>query len=496
MNDLRKLRDNPPVALRSAFFPEERAKLKGRFKSSPAFLRPMLKTDQGTAGNFLGFRIESGSSFPQRYITEETGLAIPEVFFLQSTEQLPEVRDLALEVQRLFAAKEEDKAYLALETLEQKCIEENIDFRRNSDKGRLPFFFIRPVQAGEGSFIVPESVTQDITVEVQRLIYRTERTASAIKQFMRVGLPLSKAISEGIKIGSSLNTDILLEAELLYFQPDVIIRNNGTFVIDRINFPDVGFFLTKIDPGNNDVLKNIQGVVSDLQEVVINTIVEKLKECKEDGLVLMTRDSVIDNNEDTLEHMELEAIGQALARKNIKSEVRKLSEIKDIKTGITILLMNVSPQDPNFESLLRRSVNGEINCYPDPFILLIKDSIHTYTSTTLQSTQLNNLRAIIEPLDVNEKHPELVYRQIYALRKFLEEIGFTDDEDIFYFTDCKGKIAPAFKYDLRGFSLALREFEGVDSLEIRGLNFIPQDAVIEGQDGPRLAAFRFMFIKK
>ena len=55
---LSNLRENPPRELLEAFFPSNQGRLK-QLMRGVGFYRPVLKTDQGMAGNFIPFYIDS-----------------------------------------------------------------------------------------------------------------------------------------------------------------------------------------------------------------------------------------------------------------------------------------------------------------------------------------------------------------------------------------------------------------------------------------------------
>lgn len=486
----RNLRDNPPRPFRSAFFPASRAEIKAKTRGSPALLRPVLKTDQGTAGNFLGFRINNQTDFSPFLITQETGLAVPETYFLRELERHEGLCKTTFEIQELFAQDDEDKAYLALEKLTEECQVENVVFQRTVDKGRIPFFFIRPVQSQEGPVILPNFIAEQIEKEVKNLILELENRAQTVKNLVREGFSLEEA-SNMAKSSSLKNED---NVNILYFQPDVIIRSDGSFIIDRINIPDVVFFLTQIDSFHNPVFSKIQNVVEDLKIVVLERVVKQIKEIHKDEITIITRDGVIDNEEDTLEHFEIRDLAKSLGEFSINTNIVRLSDVNNVPSGSFLMLLNISAYESGFENLLSRSSRDEIICYPDPFIILFKDNFHTYPKVYIQGEQIENLRAILEPLSLDENHPELVYRQLLALQHYLSELGF-NQEDFFYLTNSKGIIAPAFRYDLKGFALALNEFSTCSIIEIRGLSYKVNDALVRAKDGSRLSAFRFMFVR-
>jgi hypothetical protein len=459
--NFKKLRDNPPEEIRRAFFPLSRGEIKAIMKS-PALFRPILKTDQGSAGNFLGFKIINDTELTSYVITTTSGIAIPEIYFL---EQLPypcpqNILEELRNVQSLFQQGNEDEAFLALERLQEACENLGITFQREADKGRGPFFFIRPVAATE-TVRIPYSFAKEVEV--------------GINQLLKANLPPE-----------------LLET-ILYFQADVIIRRDGSFIIDKMNFPDVGFFLSQIDSSNNNIMAEIQGLVLQLQEVVGQRIIKELKRRGTNQIYLVTRDEVIHEKEDTLEILEANALALFLQQNGCEVQLIPISAINTIPASSTVLNLNIKPNTPGFDVAIERVKRGEIFCYPDPRILLLAESLHTYPSVTLTNQQITNLADIVKKTYPND--PNVVFNQLLALQYFLDNLGFSGI-DIFYFVTPDGERIPCFRYDPQGFNIALKRLSPQNSfVELRGLPFKPEDALIIGQDGPRLAAFRFMFVK-
>jgi len=487
----KRLRSNPPVLLRSSFFPLERSEVKARMKASPALLRPMLKTDQGPAGNFLGFNIKDQITLTQSRFSTASGLAIPEIYFQEQLIQHPELMPLVAQIQNNFLQGDEDAAILALEQLSIECEAKNITFQRTADKGRLPFFFIRPAQTSDGPIVFPLSLTKEIEAAVPQVVSQLETKALLTKDLVKQGYRVEQAMDIADNTHMEESNTV---GSMLYFQPDVIVRNDGSFVIDKINIPDVVFFLTQIHTVDNSAFNDIRAIVENVQAQVFTAILERFRQENISDIVIMTRDAVVDNAEDTLELLEIQCIAEKCAEENIDTSVSRISESPSLQTGSHVLLLNTSPTAEGFNDLLVRVARDELTCFPDPFTYLFREEAHTYPHIRLNTQQLNNLRAIVEPISDDVNHPELAYRQHCALEHFLSRLGF-DDEDIFYFTDGSGSQAPVFRYDIRSFSLALNEYTEAQSLELKGLRYKLHDACVVADDGPRLSAFRFMFIQ-
>lgn len=491
--NFKALRDNPPPVIRRAYFPLERNEVKAITGNSPAVLRPILKTDQGPGGNFFGFRISDNEPLVPKQITTVGGQTIVERHMLNNIESHESHRkdlDTLLEnVVYSFEQGDEYKTRLAIEAFEQMCAQLNIPTHREANKGKDSFFFIRPGLVEGDIYTVPQQLTKEIEREILNIFISFEGYFPIANDLIRRGYPPEDALSEAILKNLNLHTPP--SSSLLYFQPDVIIKNDGSFIIDNINVPDVGFFLSQLSVLDGSQFNDIPQIVNELKDQVIDRIAREVKEKGSDQIVVVTRDEVVDNMEDVLEILEIETLSGALLKKGIKTEVAKISETNKIPEGSLVLLMNISKELEGFEDLILRNAKGEIHSYPDPLIYLIKDIFHTYKYIDIDSSQIREIRAIVDKIDYNNQDD--IYRRMLALQYLMQRFGFPA-EDIFYFTDGK-KIAPAFKYDIRSFALALNEFPDADKLEMRGLDYKPDDSLITDDFGGRLAAFRFMFVK-
>ncbi|MFC1790041.1 hypothetical protein ACFLZP_01000 [Patescibacteria group bacterium] len=453
----------------------------------------MLKTDQGPAGNFLGFQIED--RLPQdvlRFdVARESGLAVRESFFKGQYDddgQLPAVVRAIGEVQKTFQKGEEHECLLALERLEIACQAEGLTFRRSSAVGRLPFFFIRPAETAAGPIRLPLRIAACVQQEVVSRISQVEQAARTATVSVREGR--SRTIEEIKEAGKKESLNCLGSSDqgVIYCQPDVILRSDGTFELERLNIPDVGLFLTRIEL-EDAVFSPIQEVVQQLAKVVIEKIRAEIRRHPVQRVCILTRDPVLNADEDTLEIREIEVLTEALLGMDV--EVRALSEVAKISKGTFVLLLNVRPEAPGFGDLLRKFAQGDLLCYPDPFTLLFKDEFTSLPRRRLSPSEMSVFREIADP----RRNTSADYlRQLLALDGFLCRLGFSK-ENIFYFHNGnRERAAAAFRYDPYGFALALNQFTNEGIVYLEGLKFLPEEAVVIGPDGPRLAAFRFMCV--
>jgi len=447
----------------------------------------------------LGFGIEDeqGPATPLAfYIAAESGLAVKETFFDQQLKEkgMPkQVLEAANEVEDLFRLRKEDECFLAMERLFITCEENEVPFSRTAGVGRLPFFFIRPAETSTGPLKLPLSLVEGISREAIAKIEDIEHAARIAANSIREGTvdSLEEAISLGRNLFSYPRTlrGEPLTHEIIYCQPDVILRSDGSFEIERVNLPDVGLFLTQIE-AQDPVFLQIQGIAGQLARVVTKKIAAEIRRNDVRSACILTRDSVLSNGEDTLEIREIEALKKHLL--GIDIEVRRLSEAEELPENTFVLLLNVNPGEQGFNNLLIRFARQELQCYPNPFTLLFKDSVSTLPKRKLVQRERDIIRAIADP---TRNTPEDYLRQLLALDGFLNKLGFRDENIFYVYGNNRERPAAAFRYDPVGFTLALKSFSGQSEVFLEGLKFLPGDAVIMGADGPRLAAFRFMCVK-
>lgn len=489
MNNFRAARKRPRGAHKRDFFPLTTADIKG-LMDGPGFYRGTLKTDQGPAGMFAGFEIVDNQTDLCVRVLDTKGLAVPEIYFRREIERTGIDDDVLSETQEFFLEGDEIEARLALERLEMLCAQKGILPNREATVGRVPFFFIRPAVLEGGIAKVSKDKLHEISLTVQGLIHQVEAKADAARKMVRSGVSIDQALSTVTT--TTINETGLEKSSIIYAQPDVVLRRDGSFIIDKLNIPDVVFFLTQVDSLGIPEFESVKSISSELETEVMRKLVDEFQISGKSRMVLVTRTEVLENQEDTLEILEIQAISDNLRGQNIQVDETDISKISSLKKDDFLILLNINTQTPEFKQLMQKSVAGELLCYPDPFVLYFKDMAHTYPEIKLTSEQISTLRAIVEPID---DKPIGVLRQHLALKGFLRELSF-DKGDIFYLLQSDTeKTVPMFKYDLRSFSLAIKYLGEESALKLRMLDFKPEDAVVTSERGSHLAAFRFMFVR-
>ncbi|MFH1970970.1 MAG: hypothetical protein ABIJ05_01125 [Patescibacteria group bacterium] len=494
LKDFSKIRKDPPFEIRSAFFPKCTKKIVSSFlRSSPALLRPILKTDQGPAGNFLGMRISNERNMNSVHIQEIGGMAIPEIYFLNNIEQLKKTADIKsniIEVQNSFESGEENEAFLAHERFQMECEKLGIKSEREANVGRESFFFIRPV-SGKELVKVPINLAKKIEERVIKKVHFVESLAALTQLYFSKGYSLSEA--KKLATNNPQLTDFNT-CNASHFQADVILRENGSFTIDEIHFPDVGLFLTEI-ASNNEIFRPIQQVVQEIKPYVIKSLLSIIQKYKNSDVAILIRSSVIEREEDTLEILEIKALKDSLQEENVKVRVFGMNSVEQIRKGSVVIPLNLNTNETGYLSLLKRVSNEELICTTNPFILLFREEL-----TELEKTELfgNNLANFINLTSSIESNNNLALMQYLAVQQTLDNIGVNSGNDILYFSgpNLNGRI-PVFRHDIRGFQIASKiisdRVDQSSTVNIHSLSFKPEDAMVIGEDGPRLAAFRFMF---
>ncbi len=490
-------KEKPPFPFRVAFFPQDEIAMRTAFRGLGIY-RPTIKTDQGPAGNVGYFRIdESNGSALKGRILREDGVALPEEFLKErlncaplETQRL--MQDLFAEVQEQYQRGYYGEAYQTITKIRQVGDLNGIETTRRAGVGRQEFFFFRPVQVEE-DVIIGGDLVDKISVKISEAVVRVERLAFAAKLAFKSGLSIKDAIRKAYEIEDFITP---INPSLLYFQPDILIRKDGSFDIERINIPDLGMFLTEIKKSiPNQTLQEIQDINSKIKEVVLNKIADQT----DGGIILITRDEVLQNCEDTLERLEIQAITRGLLTRGKSISVSSLGNIADLPNGCSIVLLNVSPEANGYELLLSRVANGEIQCYPDPFIKLFEKEATTFERKTIDEPILSKFLRIIEPQAMDKK--EGVYAKYLAIQNAMRQ-GDIDADVVYFAINDSDNYISTFRYDVRSFFEVYKAVEKerrkdrkITSLIAIPLPFQPSDAVMEGNDGPRLAVFRFMFVR-
>lgn len=448
-----QMRREPPEYLRRAFFPRIGKDLTQAIRGV-GFFRPSLKTDQGMAGNFLPFRIQPDmpyTDFSSHHIGYEEGCAIPEAWH-------PEVNGYTLELQAAFNKLDLRTTFGILEELG----------RRTADKGRLPFFLIRPALP-DPPIVFGADVTAKVAHETERLV------------------------SECVGLGRELERKATGEARstnMLYVQPDVFVLNDGTVAVEKLNCPDVCFFLARVRQACSRVLPQVQDIVMLLRDRVVAKILDVVGT----DVTIVTRDEVMTEQQDVLEILEIQELENELRRCGATVRTIPVSQVSLLESGSRLLLLNVDYRSTATTELIRRHSRGEVVCFPNPYFQMACQIASGLKESGLApgDKYYDRFLAWTRSQPSSEQGRADVLRQIDAA---LLRDGI--DEDIIHAV-LATETVPVYRRSLhawRQFEARLRRPENAGrGVRFRAIPVKPEKLILTSDTGPRLHGFRFMCV--
>ena len=442
---MRRLRKEPPRELLEAFFPSDRARLR-QMMEGVGFYRPMLKTDQGMGGNFLPFYIDPSARTTDlsfRTIVKEEGLAIPELY-------LDHNAGAVRELQEAFRRMDFRETYRVLEPMLKQS--------REASKGRTPFFLIRPALLSS-PVVFGTDITEKVTREVGTLLCRVQGLATEM-------------------------ANLIPQCDYLYFLADVFVTTDSEVVVERLHFPDVGFFMTELSLGDS-IAQEVQKVVRGIQDQVFEKALGRIRSRV---VYIITRDEVLERNEDVLEILEIQSISRKLSEAGIQVGVRGVSQAGEIPTGATCLLLNVAEYG---SSLLERYSRRELTCYPSPYLQMASRELNGLRESTVPSQHTRNFLSLIGCNPTNDQTAEGVVSQIDTLLSRHE--GIISD---FLHVDVNGQESvPVHRKVHHSWKRVANRVDDPDHvvLKIREIPITTRNSMITSQTGPRVHVFRFTF---
>ncbi len=472
------LREHPSEAFFSAFFPLDPSLIKQRLRHFGLY-RPILKTDQGPAGNFLGFQIGDDGGLTHTLTTCE-GLAVPECY----------ARNLLSE----HTIQEISNAYRvrSLEDCFQKLQPLRSELSRTATVGRDPFFFCNPCSTTK-PIVVSHDIVSHIQIQATSLLMNAQSKAYEVQSLYRNGLSLEEAVR--LAKPSSLPDHALFD----YCQVDSFIDSNGVPTISRVHLPDVLLFLTQIEAGNNSTFASIQQIVHSLASSLIDHVTSRYYRSQK--IYLLTRDEVIIHHEDTLENLELKALESFLSEKGYVTQVITSQHIADLPMRSQILMLNINVYDPKYQTLLTQTAHGRILCSPNPFLKALDAELTELPSVELSDPKHKHYTRF---LDLIKPGKHIDGSALFSRHRDICELydRFHFSSDLMY---CKiqGERShfPLLKHSIHSFySLYHSIFSGAErtgslpQLKFYSVPFDPERSSLIGPDGPRLAEYRFLML--
>lgn len=454
---LRYLRQQPPQELLTAFFPGDRARLR-QMMEGIGFYRPCLKTDQGMPGNFLEFRIDAGleqTRLSPVTVVGEEGLIIPEEWCKHDPAVLEAARSAFLQFDLL----------ATLEVLGSG----NGSAVREADKGRTPYFLVRPA-AGDRVTTFGQDIVERVETEVAKAIGQIyDRAARAELELLSRATP----------------------PNLIYCQADAYVLADGSVHIEKIHCPDVGFFLGTLDPGGSRILPGVQDVVRKL----LRQVARQINTQAGDELTLLVRDEVLQKKEDVLELREIRALERAVSTEEAfgllgcRPRVRSVSQVDDLSRDSTVLLLNVDYAAPGADDIIRRHARGELRFFPNPFVQMAARDFSGLKSTVCGG---KHYMPFLQLIGSHPKSEEGVEDVLFRINQLLHRQGVASD---ILHVEAGNETVPVFKPSLHSWNQLhrrrLRQPQA-DSMVLREVPATPDNLLLTGSTGPRLHVYRFM----
>lgn len=493
--NFKDLRNKPPTSLLLAFFPENPKNIKQRLRGAGLYRH--LRMDQGPGGNFTAFNFSDKETNLGRLLTTEQGYALLEYSVQEqiNTGQFGALIPLIQEIQKSFQKNDYRQTAQQTEQFQFLCAQSGLLLPNGENTGsKTGFFFIRPTHTDTPTKF-PMHAISEVKEKVAVALKEPESLAEYARRYIREGKSYDSALSMAENTYREKGHVQYNGNGLLYFQPDCFVSRDGEIQVEKINMPDVGFFLTQIRNDSNAPLADVQHVNMRLRAKVDTVIASSLRKT---SVTLVTRDEVVNQNSDTLELLEIQALCESLKNQGKKVHVLPLSAYKNIDSGTQVMLLNVNTDTNDFARFTEKIVRNDIICYPDPLLRAFQEKATTMKRITLEGKKLGYFLNFIKPKDLNAQNSIQLQQEIF---KYLDIAGIKEDIMYVTFPGLKTPI-PVFRYSIHSFfqiyNAIQKELERgrkIDSIHFSPVPFEREKAMFKGADGPRISAFRFMFTK-
>lgn len=480
------LRKSPPDAVRDRFMPRSQ-ELIGMIKTGAALPRTSITTHQGV-GQFLTHDLDpKGETGAAGYfISGQSGFCIVEAHLenqLKHRNYPAQVVSGIEEVKKRFAQSDIREAQLAYERLVLAGREAGIDVQRDARVGREGLFFIHPSFPKEPILVGANTY--------QKILERGNGVAS---DFADMARKTRDSIAKKLGVVTQTKKNFLP----LYFQTDFFLTNDGQVKISDVNLPDVGFFLTGIDPEGNGTVSKAAETVRPHLENTASLIVKAALRHGSRVINFITRQEVLENMEDTLEIKELEALMSAVEGTGHEVRTISLSMALNLPKDELGLLMNVDTKSQDFNNLLIKRLTDESTpIYPDPFLAITANAMTDHTQIQVGNEQLQYLGEVFSALEKSSGSGR-DYVMATALNQIFRNMGLPETDDVFHmYIPNQPTPIPFYRYDSRGLQIALNYAKGAESVVIRSIPIKADNSVLHDASGkPVYSVFRYMFYQQ
>lgn len=397
------------------FFPVTWGDLRTRLKKG--FLRPYIKTDQGMPWNFYPFRISDTISIEERYnFSEEHYEAILEPKYSDHIDF-----STASLIKNAYVLKDLQQVFTCLNHI-------SLDKDRSIIKWRSLFFVCRP-SSTDRLIEISSSIIPDIEDKINILFQQwSEYAISLMKNY---------------KSDNILSSEDLLWS-VLYFQPDVYIDATWSIEIEKINLPDVWFFLEKFSDFWS--LWEIKDINRKLRKDVINKIIQLNK----DTICFLTNSYVLDDKEDLLEIYEIDTLKEDLMDNGVSLVPIDLNSLDyAISNDIPILLWNINYnliKDADKNKILEYAINYPELFKPNPFLQIAMQKISWFRKvSTIWVTEQYKKKLLAQLLTISNTNPknESDFERLSdTIQKLYRNIWFSEKTTITHISNDKGDFYP------------------------------------------------------
>ncbi|HYW05300.1 MAG TPA: hypothetical protein VE913_00010 [Longimicrobium sp.] len=275
----------------------------------------------------------------------------------------------------------------------------------------------------------------------------------------------------------------------LYFQADVYVTLDGEIEVERIQLPDVGIFLTELDSEGYTILPRVQATVGRLRERTT-----ELLATLSSPTYLLTRPAVLEDREDTLEQLEIQAFQKMGAAVGIDIRLATPADVAGLPAGTQLLLLNVDLMSPASEPLLARVARGEVACTPDFFLKLLGPELTTMRRTPVAGEQLGRLMDAIRP--GRQMNPSSCHEMQRGIERIYRH-GKYESDVLHVEVPGEGTPVPTLRHSVHSFTSLYNTCNrnGFPDLVIREVPIGRGNAIVHGDHGPHISAFRFYFTR-
>lgn len=372
-------------------------------------------------------------------------------------------------------------AFQIIQWIEQK--------ERTKTKWRSPFFICRPAYT-EKIIELPINISSNIEKKINSIMELILLCSDYIKYIFEKWEEISKEkILEYLLKPKNKDYYIWsnLEDSIAYFQADTFINLRWEIIVENIQMPDVWFFLKHLS--SKWSLQDIKKINEKLRK----KIVDKILQFWFNKITLITRNEVLDNNEDLLEINEIEVLKTDFEQHGINVSVSSIDDL-NFDENILYLLMNLDYSVINEQiiKLFNLAVKNTKNFSPNPFLQFVSKHI----------TWFNTIRLIEEEkikefwIITNPNHNKINEETFLRIENYFNRLWLDPKKRIL---NIKKLTTDEVLYVSRDSLHSLRKIPNFINwekyIEIIEVPFIDWEQILLKRWHDLLNMFRFMFLK-